>query len=125
MQAQGSNVNTTFFDNLTEQVNQIDVCSDLQNFINDNMPSVNIELSAINLQIAKLEKMLTIPSDLGGVINWIKAQIAPYQAAYDAYSAQLTATTAAIGRLTAALGAAASRIEQCSITFPSPVTITS
>lgn len=123
MQPQGTApVNADYFDKLTTQINSIDLCADLQALVNGVMASLQAEISAIEEEIAAILPLLTIPTDLGSVITWITNFIAPMQAAYTKFVAQLAAMLAKITALTDAIASAASRITSCSITIP-PITL--
>jgi len=123
MQPQGTApVNDDYFDKLTAQINSIDLCADLQALVDKVMASLQAEVSAIEEEIAAILPLLTIPTDLGSVITWITNFIAPMQAAYTKFVAQLAAMTAKITALVSAIAAAASRITNCSISV-TPITL--
>ena len=120
MQAQGTSpVNTSYFDSAISTINGINVCSDLQSVVTNIGGSLNAEITAINAQIAALLPLLSIPHDLGSVISWITAAIAPHQTAYNNLLAQITAIGAQVSALESAITAAAARITHCSISIPS------
>jgi hypothetical protein len=119
MDAQGSSLcNDAYFDNAIAQLNAIDACADLQGLVSELMASLQAEVAAIRGEITALLPTLTIPHDLGSVIAWITAQIAPSQVAHDNYLAQLVHLSTKIGQLAAAASAAAARLTSCSITVP-------
>jgi hypothetical protein len=109
-------VNSAFFTNAIAQINTIDLCADLQAVIGPLMVDLQTEVNTIKAQIAAFLPILNIPHDLGAVITWITNFVAPQQAAWNTYTAQLAALASNIGARTAAISAAIARIEGCSIT---------
>lgn len=115
-------IDTSYFDNLTAQVNAIqggNACAELQKIINDAGASIEAELTAIRDQIAKILPLISLPTSLGSVIAWISSFAAPMIAAYANLLATEAAVLAAVGRLESAVAAAAGRLVSCSITLPS------
>ena len=120
MQPQGAAVvNTAYFDALTAEINAIDTCAALQAIVNTAMASLQAEVTAIESQIAALVPLITIPTNLAGVITWITNFAGPIIRTSENYAAQLTQTLAAIERLSSAIEAAAGRLTSCSISVPS------
>ena len=116
-------VNTAFFDNLTAQVNALDVCSELQALADEAMAALQAQITAIEQQIAALLPVITIPeANLGAIITWITNFVAPYIAASEAYAAQAAQMATSIAALASAIENAASRITHCTVTVPSIVT---
>jgi hypothetical protein len=130
MQPQGSAVyNPAYLANITQQingiandVNHIDPCAAIQALVNEVMAEVQVEIGAIEAQIASLNILITLPTDLGGVIRWIAHFMGPSIQAALNYILQLEQMVVAIASLVAAIEDAASRITSgCSIDVPTPV----
>jgi prefoldin subunit 5 len=117
MQPQGTGLlNAAYFAALTAEINSIDVCAELQAFINEIMATLQAEITAIEAQIAALLPLIVLPTSLEAVIAWIAAFAGPVILAYENYVAQLAAALAQITALVAAIEAAAARIENCAVT---------
>ena len=119
MQPQGTALlNAAYFDQLTADINKIDACAQLQAVVNAAMATLQAEVNAIEAQIAALLPIITVPTSLGGVIDWISKFVAPQLKTYLNYIAQLEQTLEAIARLAQAAQAAADRLTHCSVTVP-------
>jgi hypothetical protein len=119
MQPQGlALVNTAYFTALTDQVNSINVCSELQEFANDVMATLNANIDALQEQVIQLEALLVVPTNLSSVISWITAFQAQLILPYTNYATQLAETISAINNLVTAIENAATRIGNCTITIP-------
>jgi hypothetical protein len=115
-------IDTSYFTNLTAQVNAIqggNSCSDLQDMVTKAAASIEAELAAIRAQIAALLPVTTGPSaSLGSIVAWINSFIAPLQVAYANFIATEAAILSAVSSLESAIVAAAGRMTSCSITIP-------
>lgn len=119
MQPEGTApVNTAYFAALTDRINGIDGCAELQSAVNDVMASLQAQVTAIEHDILALLPLISLPTDLGSVIAWIGHLAAPYIETYNNYLTQLTQVLAAIAALAEAIENAAARIEHCTITVP-------
>jgi hypothetical protein len=119
MQPQGAGlINQAYYENLIQQINNLNACGELQALVNEAMASIQAEVSAIEQQIASLVPLITLPTDLGSVISWIKNFATPLIKPYLNYISQLEQTLAQIAALTSAIEAAAARLVHCSITVP-------
>lgn len=131
MNPQGSSIiNTQYFDKLTQQINSINTCAELQIVVNQAMATFQAQITALEQQLIDLlpaQALLTVPHDLASVITWITGMInmtvGPLYQTYLTYTAQLTALLGAIANLTAAMENAATRIEHCTIVIP-PIDLT-
>lgn len=119
-------INLAYYISMTERVNKINECADLQVFVDEAMQSILDEKNALIDQIAQYAPMLELLTvsftDIGSVIsfleNFITAFLTPYLKPYITMSAELVALVAQIAELVAAIEAAAGRIPSCSITIP-------
>lgn len=119
MQPQGTAlVNTAYFDSLIAQVNAIDLCADLQAFVNEIMASLQAEVTAIEAKIAALAPIITLPTDLASVITWITNFVDPEIQAALNYANQVTQLVAKIAELATAIENAAARLTSCTISIP-------
>jgi hypothetical protein len=123
MQPQGhSLVDTTYFTNLTNQINGIQgtgACAELQAVVNEVAASIEAELTAIRAQINALLPAITLPSaNLGSIVGWITNFAQPLITAYNNLVATEAAVLAAVANLETAIANAAARLTSCSITIP-------
>ncbi len=126
MQLPGLPFNTVWMDQLADDIASVNGCAALQALVNTAMATLQAELNAIEAQIAALLPVITIPTNLSEVIQWIENFIAPLAAAYQTYLAQVAALVAAVAKLTTAIEKAASSFTNCSINVPfaGPVKVT-
>jgi phage-related protein len=126
MLAQGtSQSDGDYFTALTARINAIDVCSELQEVVDEAMASIQAEKNAIEAQITALLpilNLLTLPTDLPSVLTWISNLvnhlIGPIVVPYETYLAQVTTLISEVSALATAIENAANRIKSCSITIP-------
>jgi len=122
MQPQGTApVNPSYIANLTARINGIQgtgACAELQAAVNEAAASINAGLAGIRAEIAHLESLIVMPTNLGGVITWITNFAQPYVQAYNTYVGQLATLLSEISALESAIGNAAARLTSCSITIP-------
>ena len=128
MQQQGTAAtNPDFITNLTEQINGISICSELQELSDEVMQEIKFQLSGINLELDKLlpiHALLSPPTDLGSILSWINnlisSVITPLYKPYLTYIQQLTSLASELSTLVSAIEAAAARIGSCSISMDVP-----
>jgi hypothetical protein len=119
MQPQGTGVfNTTYITDLTDEINSINGCAELQLVVNEAAAQLQVELTAIRAQIATLLPLVTLPTSLGSVISWITSFASPLIQEYEHYIAELSAALSAITALEAAIANAARNLTNCTITIP-------
>jgi hypothetical protein len=118
-------INTQYFTNLTDQINSINVCAELQAQVDDIAAQLNDQFAAIRAQIAALNPYLALiisPGNLAEVITWIdgviNTLILPYVQTITTLEAQVVALEAQVTALVAAVENAANNIENCKITIP-------
>ena len=118
-----------FLTSLTAQVSAINVCAELQRVVNNVMPELQAEITAIEAKLAALNPLKDLtsgPSDLPSVITWISKFINgflnPLLMPIETLTARLAQLAAEITNLEAAIAAAAARIENCTITVPTVAT---
>lgn len=124
-------LNANYLPNITNQINHIsqnvnavNPCALIQTLVNDIMPDLQIQISAINLNISLLLPVITLPGlSLGSILGWISNFTAPHLQAYLNYAIQLEQMMAAIGQLVSAIETAASRLENCNINIPPVVSV--
>ena len=109
-------INTKYFDDLTDQINRIDGCAELQALVSTITADMQAQINSLGQQITILAPLIIVPGSLGGVITWISNFVNSIMPTYLAAIATITQTIAAVEKLTAALENAASRITHCSIT---------
>jgi hypothetical protein len=124
---QGSEIlNTAVITSMTNRLNAVKTCADLQSLVDDEFASLGALKTAINDQLALLgpiEALLTAPTaDLSKVVTWIQNYITSYLTPqlqpYLNYSTQLTQLTTAIATLTTAIEQKAAQIGSCAINIP-------
>ncbi len=116
---------STYFQNLEKQLPLCQTCAELQAVVSSTMASVLALSASLNAQIAALAPfaaLLTAPTDLNSLIQWVEnfitASIAPQAAAYTTLVAQAAELTSAVADLTTAINNAAAQIEGCVVTVP-------
>lgn len=129
MTPQGSSIiNTEYFDNLIQSVENVQTCEELQKIASDAMATIGAVNGAITEEMAKLAPilaLLTAPgANLTQIVTWITSLIngvlRPMYEPYITYQAQIVALTAKVAQLTSAINDAKSRIPHCSFTTPTP-----
>ena len=124
---QGSQVfDTTYIDNATKQLDSIDVCKDLQDFMNKEMKDIQDQVNGLESQmkwVKPLMELLTAPeADLQKIVTWISdfitAYMKPMVAPYITYAQQIQKCVEAVAKLTAAAENAAQRIGSCVLSLP-------
>ena len=128
MNPQGSSIiNTSQYESMTERVESVKSCEQLQQVGAEIIASLNAETSAITAQFNKvypLVALLTAPTSPDAVIDWIKGLIdnliTPLAKPAITYPAQIAARTVAITDLINAINKKASEFQECSITLPTP-----
>lgn len=127
MNAQGTQIfDTSYIDSLTDQVNQIDVCADLQAFENRVMAEIQAQISSVESQMAFLEPIVEILENpaaaLDKIVEWIGKFIdhvlKPIYQPYLTMVTQIEQAVQAVANLTAAIENAASRIGSCVVSAP-------
>jgi hypothetical protein len=119
MQPQGTAlINAQYFTDLTNQINAINICADLQELVDDAIASIQANIDSIKEQVDQLEALLLIPTNLSQVITWITNFQAQLLLPYTNYVTQLAETATAIANLVTAIENAAERIKNCTITIP-------
>lgn len=123
MNPQGSSViNTAQYEAMEARVDSIASCADLQEVSTEIIASLNAETDAIIAQLEKanaLAALLTPPTDLDGVVEWVQGVIdniiGPMATPATTYIAQVTARTAAITNLVNKINKKAEQFSSCSI----------
>lgn len=130
MNAQGKTlIDTSYIDNLVKQINEIDVCSDLQRIVSEAMASIQAQLDAIEDQVAFIKPILKILTNPGAalqeIVTWISdfidSVLKPMYQPYLTMVAQVEATVEAIAAIPVAVAQAAERIGECVVELPSIV----
>jgi len=128
MNPQGSSIiNTSQYESMTERIESVKSCEQLQQVGAEIIASLNAETAAITAQFDKvfpLVALLTAPTSPDAVINWIKGLIdnliTPLAKPAITYPTQIAARTVAITDLIDAINKKASEFQECSITLPTP-----
>jgi len=128
MNPQGSSIiNTSQYESMTERVESVKSCEQLQQVGAEIIASLNAETAAITAQFDKvfpLVALLTAPTSPDAVIDWIKGLIdnliTPLAKPAITYPTQIAARTVAITDLIDAINKKASEFQECSITLPTP-----
>ena len=128
MNPQGSSIiNTSQYESMTERIESVKSCEQLQQVGAEIIASLNAETAAITAQFDKvfpLVALLTAPTSPDAVIDWIKGLIdnliTPLAKPAITYPTQIAARTVAITDLIDALNKKASEFQECSITLPTP-----
>lgn len=128
MNPQGSSIiNTSQYESMTERIESVKSCEQLQQVGAEIMASLNAETAAITAQFDKvfpLVALLTAPTSPDAVIDWIKGLIdnliTPLAKPAITYPTQIAARTVAITDLIDAINKKASEFQECSITLPTP-----
>lgn len=128
MNPQGSSIiNTSQYESMTERIESVKSCEQLQQVGAEIIASLNAETAAITAQFDKvfpLVALLTAPTSPGAVIDWIKGLIdnliTPLAKPAITYPTQIAARTVAITDLIDAINKKASEFQECSITLPTP-----
>lgn len=123
MNPQGSSlINVDQYTAMSERVDNIASCKELQEVSDETISSLNAETEAIIAQLEKanaLAALLTPPTDLGEVIDWITGiitnVIGPLAIPATTYSAQVIARTAAIADLVDKINKKSEEFSSCSI----------
>lgn len=98
-------INTEWVDNLVAQVNAVPDCNTLQKAIDKVIEIINEQLLQLQKQIEELILMILPVTNLTEVLDFIKKQIAYYQAMYLEALAMQAALMAAYARLVSAINA--------------------
>lgn len=128
MNPQGSSIiNTSQYESMTERIESVKSCEQLQQVGAEIIASLNAETAAITAQFDKvfpLVALLTAPTSPDAVIDWIKGLIdnliTPLAEPAITYPTQIAARTVAITDLIDAINKKASEFQECSITLPTP-----
>ena len=128
MNPQGSSIiNTSQYESMTERIESVKSCEQLQQVGAEIIASLNAETAAITAQFDKvfpLVALLTAPTSPDAVIDWIKGLIdnliAPLAEPAITYPTQIAARAVAITDLIDAINKKASEFQECSITLPIP-----
>lgn len=128
MNPQGSSIiNTSQYESMTERIESVKSCEQLQQVGAEIIASLNAETAAITAQFDKvfpLVALLTAPTSPNAVIDWIKGLIdnliTPLAKPAITYPTQVAARTVAITDLIDAINKKASEFQECSITLPTP-----
>ena len=128
MNPQGSSIiNTSQYESMTERIESVKSCEQLQQVGAEIIASLNAETAAITAQFDKvfpLVALLTAPTSPDTVIDWIKGLIdnliAPLAEPAITYPTQIAARAVAITDLIDAINKKASEFQECSITLPIP-----
>jgi len=128
MNPQGSSIiNTSQYESMTERIESVKSCEQLQQVGAEIIASLNAETAAITAQFDKvfpLVALLTAPTSPDAVIDWIKGLIdnliTPLAKPAITYPTQIAARTVAITDLIDAINKKASEFQECSITLPTP-----
>ena len=128
MNPQGSSIiNTSQYESMTERIESVKSCEQLQQVGAEIIASLNAETAAITAQFDKvfpLVALLTAPTSPDAVIDWIKGLIdnliKPLAKPAITYPTQIAARTVAITDLVDAINKKASEFQECSITLPTP-----
>lgn len=127
MNAQGSQIfDTSYINSLTDQVNQIDICADLQAFEQRVMSEIQAQISAVEAQMAFLEPIVEILQNpeaaLDKIVEWIgkfiESVLKPIYQPYLTMVSQIEQAVQAVANLTAAIENAANRIGSCVVSAP-------
>jgi phage gp45-like len=119
-------VNAQYFTNLTNRVNALETCADLQALAAKELASLSGIKQAIDAELARLAPyaaLLTAPGASPSAIvtwitNFISAELEPKYQASLSYAAQLTALTTAVTNLTTAIEQKAAQFESCTLSLP-------
>ncbi len=128
MNPQGSSIiNTSQYESMTERIESVKSCEQLQQVGAEIIASLNAETAAITAQFDKvfpLVALLTAPTSPDAVIDWIKGLIdnliTPLAKPAITYPTQIAARAVAITDLIDAINKKASEFQECSITLPTP-----
>ena len=128
MNPQGSSIiNTSQYESMTERIESVKSCEQLQQVGAEIIASLNAETAAITAQFDKvfpLVALLKAPTSPDAVIDWIKGLIdnliAPLALPAITYPTQIAARAVAITDLIDAINKKASEFQECSITLPIP-----
>ena len=128
MNPQGSSIiNTSQYESMTERIESVKSCEQLQQVGAEIIASLNAETAAITAQfdkVAPLIALLKAPTSPDAVIDWIKGLIdnliAPLALPAITYPTQIAARAVAITDLIDAINKKASEFQECSITLPIP-----
>lgn len=128
MNPQGSSIiNTSQYESMTERIESVKSCEQLQQVGAEIIASLNAETAAITAQFDKvfpLVALLTAPTSPDAVIDWIKGLIdnliTPLAKPAITYPTQIAARAVAITDLIDAINKKASEFQECSITLPIP-----
>lgn len=128
MNPQGSSIiNTSQYESMTERVESVKSCEQLQQVGAEIIASLNAETAAITAQFDKVAPLLALleaPTDPSAVIDWIQGLIenliTPLALPAITFPAQIAARTVAITDLIDAINKKASEFQECSITLPTP-----
>lgn len=131
MNPQGSQpVNLAYFQSLTDQVNGVANCGELQSLTDEAYASINAMIKGIEDQLALLAPilaLLTAPSaNPAAIVTWITSFITgfltPYVKPSATYTAQLTQLVAQMSAVAASIESKASSFEFCQVAVPPVVT---
>jgi len=117
-----SQLNTQWVTQLTNQINAIPDCTALAALLVKIEADLNAQIQDVVNQIAYLNSLLIVPTDLASVIKWIENQINGYAAQYAAAIELQTELVAALTSLLTAIRNKAAALS-CNITIPTSVTV--
>lgn len=107
-------INTAWVNNLVDQINAVPDCNTLQQAIDKVIAIINEQLAQLQRQIEELALMIIPVTNLTQVLDFIKKQIAFYQAQYLQALAMQAALMAAYAQLINAINAKIAALH-CSI----------
>lgn len=131
MNPQGSQlINLDYFKSLTDQVNGVANCADLQAVTDEAFAGINVMIQGIEGQLALLApilSLLTAPSaSPTAIVTWITSFITgfltPYVKPSATYAAQLTQLVAQMSAISVSIENKASSFEFCQVAVPPVVT---
>lgn len=123
--------NPEIFAQLRAQIEAVDTCSGLQELAAQGIGSAQAQLGAVTQQLEAVAPILALLSAPGAnpaqIVTWITdfitAFLDPYVKPYTTLPIQIAALTAEIAQLTTAVQDASSRIGNCTVPIPPPITI--
>jgi hypothetical protein len=120
-----SKINTAWVNQLTNQINSVPDCTTLALLLTKIQAELNAQIQDAVNQIAYLESLIVIPTDLASVINWIKKIIAGYNAQYLAAIQMEVELVAALSQLLTAINNKAANLQCNNINVSTIVTVPS
>lgn len=112
-------LNSDYYNNLLNQIDNTHACSELQNIVDDINAEVVDQISGLQNQISKLQQVITPPEDIYEAVTWINNYISIISGPYNTAIAKQAEILTKLTELNVVLQNKIDSL-QCDITLPTP-----